>query len=206
MERASVRHYAHPLERIPGSVPASRLEFIEPCLATTRNTTPAGGEWIHELAYDGSRTQAHLIGGKPTLYTRDGLDCSGTFGSITRDLRLLDARDAILDGEVVVHGTARLFYFVFDLLYLNGFDLRSAPLIRRKRLLAHLLSAMPMRRVRLAEHLEAEGPEVFQRACEMGIAGIVSKKRESAYRGGTQDTWVEVRCAKRTRRASGQHE
>ena len=211
---ALLRQSAHPLGRLPGSVPAPRPDFIEPCLATVRESTPAGGEWLHELEYEGARTQAHLVGGKPILYTRDGLACSETFASITQALQLLNARDAVLDGEIVVldeHGAAnrhelqrdidagrtdRLLYFVFDLLYLNGFDLRSAPLIRRKRLLAHLLSATPMRQIRFASHVEADGPAVLERAREMRIAGIVSKKRESAYRGGMQDTWVNVRCEK----------
>jgi DNA primase len=215
MERApAFRQYLHPLGRVPGGVPASHPGFIEPCLATVRESAPSGSEWIHELEYDGRRTQAHLIDGKPVLYTRDGLDCSETFASITQALRLLAARNAILDGEIVVldeRGAAdrqelqrdidagrtdRLLYFVLDLLYLDGFDLRSVPLIERKRLLGHLLSALPMRRIRLAEHAEADGAAVFERACEMNIAGIVSKKRESAYRGGTQDTWVYVGCAK----------
>jgi DNA primase len=219
MERAAnLRQSLHPLGRIPGGVPALRPGFIEPCLATLRETAPAGGEWIHEIEYNGSRTQAHLIDGKPVLYTSEGLDCSKAFDSIAQALQLLAARDAILDGEVVVldeRGAAdprelqrdieggrtdRLIYFVFDLLYLDGFDLRSVPLIERKRLLAHLLSAIPMRRIRLADHVEAEGPAVFKRACEMHIAGIVSKKRESAYRAGRQDTWVNVRCAKRGKR------
>jgi DNA primase len=219
MERAALlRQTLHPLGRIPGGVPASRPGFIEPCLATVRENVPAGDEWIHEIQYDGSRTQAHLIDGKPVLYASDGLDCSKTFASVTQALQMLAARDAILDGEVVVldeYGAAdrhelqrdidagrtdRLLYFVFDLLYLDGFDLRSVPLIERKRLLAHLLSAWPMRRIRLADHVEADGPAVFERACEMRIAGIISKKRESAYRAGIQDTWVNVRCAKRARR------
>jgi DNA primase len=220
MERATpLRHYLPPLGRIPGGVPAPRPGFIEPCVATARRQVPAGGEWIHELEYHGCRTQAHLIGGKPVLYDSDGLDCSKTFASITRSLRLLAARDAILDGEVVVLDergatdrhqlqcdidagrTDRFVYFAFDLLYLDGFDLRSVPLIERKRLLAHLLRAIPMRRIWLAEHVEADGPAVFERACEMHIAGIVSKKRESAYRAGVQDTWVNVKCAKRVKRA-----
>ena len=220
MERANAfRQYPHhPLGRIPGGVPASRPGFIEPCLATAHEGAPAGREWIHELAYDGSRTQAHLIDGKPVLYTSDGLDCSRTFASVTHALQLLAARDAVLDGEVVVldeRGAAdrnelqrdidagrtdRLIYFVFDLLYLDGFDLRSAPLVERKRLLAHLLSAIPMPRIRLADHLEADGPAVFERAREMRIAGIVSKRRESAYRAGVQDTWVNVRCTKHVKR------
>jgi DNA primase len=220
MERAStLRHSLHPLGSVPGGVPALHPGFIEPCLATPRADAPAGDEWIHELRYDGRRTQAHLLNGKPVLYTSDGIDCSKTFASIARALQLLAARDAILDGEVVVldeRGAAnaeelqrdidagrtdRLVYFVFDLLYLDGFDLRSVPLIRRKRLLAHLLNALPMRRVRLAEHLEADGRAVLERAREMRIAGIVSKKRASAYRAGVQDTWVSTKCtAKRAKR------
>jgi DNA primase len=219
MERATtLRQSRHPLGRVPGSVPAARPGFIWPCLATAREDAPAGDEWIHELAYDGSRTQAHLTDGKAVLYTSDGLDCSTTFASITQALRLLVARDAILDGEVVVldeRGAAdpdelqrdidagrtdRLVYFVFDLLYVDGFDLRSVPLIERKRLLARVLSVLPMQRIRLAGHVEADGPDVFERACEMQIAGIVSKKRESAYRTGMQDTWVDVRCAKPAKR------
>jgi DNA primase len=218
MERAALRQSLPLLGRVPGCVPASRPGFIEPCLATVRQDPPAGGEWIHELDYDGSRTQAHLINGNPVLYTRDGLDCSTTFASITQALQLLAARDAVLDGEVVVldeRGAAdpakfqrdiaagrtdRLVYFVFDLLHLDGFDLRSVPLIERKRLLAHVLSALPLRRIRLAEHVDANGPAVFERACEMRIAGIVSKKRESAYRAGIQDTWVNVGCVKRVKR------
>lgn len=220
MDRATtLRQSLHPLGRIPGGVPAPRPGFIEPCLATARVAAPAGNDWIHELEYRGSRTQAHLIGGTPVLYTTGGLDCSKTFASITQSLRLLAARDAILDGDVVVldeRGAAdpevlqrdvdagrtdRLVYFVFDLLYLDGFDLRLVPLIERKRLLSHLLSALPMQRIRLADHVEADGPAVFERACEMHIAGIVSKQRESAYRAGMQDTWVHVRCAKPGKRA-----
>ena len=215
---AARRRSLSPLAHLPGGTPALRPGFIEPCLATVREHAPAGGEWIHELKYDGSRIQAHLIDGKPVLYTSDGLDCSRTFASITQALQLLAARDAILDGEVVVldeRGAAepdelqrdidvgrtdRLVYFVFDLLYLDGFDLRSVPLIERKRMLAHVLNVLPMRRIRLAEHLEADGSAVFEHACEMRIAGIVSKKRASAYRGGLQDTWVNATCAKHARR------
>jgi DNA primase len=214
MERATPRRLnLHPIGRIPGGTPALHPGFIDPCLATARDHSPSGDEWIHELKYDGSRTQAHLVDGKPLLFNGEGLDCSTIFASIAHALQTLSARAAILDGEVVVldvRGAAspcelqrdieagrtdRLVYFVFDLLYLDGVDLRSVPLIERKRLLAHVLRALPMQRVRVASHVEADGPAVFERACEMQIAGIVSRKRESAYRSGRQDTWIEARCA-----------
>src|SRR5262245_13844668 len=103
MERATtLRQTVHPLGRIRGGVPAPRPKFIEPCLATARTDAPAGDEWIHELQYDGRRAQAHLINGKPVLYDSDAMDCSKAFASIARALQMLAARDAILDGEVVV--------------------------------------------------------------------------------------------------------
>lgn len=216
MERAAgLPRSLHPLTRIPGGVPAPRPGFFEPCVATVHGRPPAGSEWIHELHYEGARTQAHLIDGRSALFTSEGRDCSKTFASLMHALQLLPARDAVLDGNVVVldergaadrHAldadiesgrTDRLLYFVFDLLYVDGVDLRSVPLIERKRMLAHLLSVIPMRRIRLASHVEADGPAVLERACELDIAGIVSKRRESAYRGGMQDTWVAVRCSKR---------
>ena len=192
--------HAHPLARVGGSVPAPYPGFIEPCLAAARNQAPAGNEWIHEIEYGGARTQAHLINGQSRLYDKDGSDCTIACAPIARALQLLVAREAILDGEIAAERGDSLLYFVFDLLYLDGFDLRSVPLVKRKRLLAHLLSAIPTRHIRLVEHLEAEGPDVLERACEMRITGIVSKKRESAYRGGTQETWINVKCAKQDRR------
>lgn len=223
MERAAPRRRnLYPLERIPGGTPALHPGFIEPCLATARDYPPAGEEWIHELKYDGRRAQAHVLDGKPVLYNSEGVDCSTTFDSISQALRLLCARYAILDGEIVVldeRGAAdptelqrdidagrtdRLVYFVFDLLYLDGVDMRSVPLGERKRLLSHLLRALPRQRVRIASHVEADGSAVFERACEMQLAGIVSRKRGSAYRSGVQDTWVEARCGKHLRLVSSE--
>lgn len=223
MERAAPRRRnLYPLERIAGGTPALHPGFIEPCLATVRDYPPAGEEWIHELEYDGRRTQAHLIEGRPVLYDSEGLNCSATFGSITQALLLLSARYAILDGEIVVldergaanagelqrdidaSRTDRFVYLVFDLLYLDGVDVRSVPLIERKRLLSHLLNALPRQRVRIASHVEADGAAVFERACEMQITGIVSRRRDSAYRSGVQDTWVEARCKKHLRPSSNE--
>jgi bifunctional non-homologous end joining protein LigD len=189
--------------------------FVEPCLATPRASVPKRGDWIHEIKHDGYRAQAHLIGRKSVIYTRRGYDWSETFASITHALRALPARDVILDGEVVVTDnrgisdyhllqadlakgrTDRLVCFAFDLLYLDGIDLRNAPLIERKRLLTELLDTVPETgRIRLSKHIEADAAAVFQQACAMHFEGIVSKERHSPYRSGRQDTWLKVKCIK----------
>lgn len=121
---------------------------------------------------------------------------------------MLDERGAAnaseLPRDVEAGRTDRFVYLVFDLLYLDGVDVRSVPLIERKRLLSHLLNALPRHRVRIASHVEADGIAVFERACEMQITGIVSRKRDSAYRSGVQDTWIEARCEKHLRPASNE--
>jgi bifunctional non-homologous end joining protein LigD len=187
------------------------LGFVDPCLAKLRPSPPAGGEWLHEIKYDGYRTQAHLRDGRCILYTRRGYNWTSRFATIAESLRAIKV-DAILDGEVVVTGASgvadfhalqgdlaegrsdRLGYFAFDLLYLNGQDLRPLSLERRKQLLERLLKDVPTQRIRLSSHLEADGPAVFKQACAMHLEGIISKRRDAPYRSGRQDTWVKTKC------------
>jgi bifunctional non-homologous end joining protein LigD len=116
--------------------------FIEPCLPTLTDGIPHGPGWLHEIKYDGYRTQAHLKEAAATLYTRRGYDWTARFGTLAQALSGFPARNAILDGEVVVPDESgipdfealyadlannrmeRLIYYVFDLLYLDGQDLR----------------------------------------------------------------------------------
>jgi len=189
--------------------------FIEPCLATQKEHVPSQGLWIHEIKHDGYRVQAHLVGGKAHLYTRRGYDWSRKFSSLAHEIKQLQRRELILDGEVVIPdargvsdfhalqndlagGRAdRLVYFVFDVLYRDGWDLRAAPLIARKEALAELFAeSSPMKRIRLSEHLEADADAVFRQACAMNIEGIVSKERDSIYRSGRQESWIKVKCIK----------
>ena len=200
--------------QIPGAIRATYPGFIDPCLAAERDAVPEGDQWVHEIKYDGYRAQGHLVDGKLAIYTRRGYDWSDTFCTVTASLKSLPAQTAIVDGEVVVpdvHGIAdfhllqqdlsqhradRFVYFVFDLLYLDGFDLRQSPLLERKRALSTLLSGMKTQRIRLSEHIEAQGDAVFERACAMQLEGIVCKDRNSLYRSGRQQTWVKVKCVK----------
>src|SRR5581483_2573400 len=151
---------------IKGAPRAAYPGFVDPCLATEREAVPEGDQWLHEIKYDGYRAQGHLIDGKPAIYTRRGYDWSDRFSTIADALSSLRAHTAIVDGEVVVpdeRGIAdyhllqqtlsqsradRLVYFVFDLLYLDGRDLRQMPLVERKRALSTLLAGMNTSRIR----------------------------------------------------------
>jgi bifunctional non-homologous end joining protein LigD len=214
MRRAAARRSdAHTLE-IPGAIRAAYPGFVDPCLAVERNAAPKGDQWLPEIKYDGYRAQGHLIDGKPAIYTRRGYDWSDRFSSVTDALRTLRAHTAIVDGEVVVpdergiadyhllqqdlsqHRADRLVYFVFDLLYLDGFDLRQSPLIERRRALSTLLTAIQTQRIRFSEHIEADPAAVFERACAMQLEGILYKDRNSLYRSGRQETWFKVKCLK----------
>jgi bifunctional non-homologous end joining protein LigD len=170
--------------------------------------------WIHEIKFDGYRTQAHLHNGRPAIYTRRAYDWTRRFQTIADALTALPSKDLILDGEAVVadsrgvpdfgllhaHLAARrqdrLLYYAFDLLYLDGFDLRRARLGERKRLLSELLAGAP-ERILYAEHLEGEGADIYQRACAMGLEGIVSKQQDTPYRSGRTESWIKVKCGKR---------
>ncbi len=200
---------------VSGAVRAPYPGFIEPCLATPRAEVPRRGEWIHEIKHDGYRAQAHLLDSKAVMYTRRGYEWTDSFVSIAKALPELPARQVILDGEVVVPDargvsdyhklqedlsrgrTDRLIYFAFDLLYLDGLDLRGVTLVERKRLLADLLVDVPENgRIQLNQHIEADASAVFKQACAMHIEGIVSRECSSLYRSGRQESWVKIKCIK----------
>jgi bifunctional non-homologous end joining protein LigD len=199
---------------VPGARPAPFPGFIEPCHPTLRQKAPSGGNWVHEIKFDGYRTQAHLRNGEPAIYTRRGYDWTLRFQPIADALAVLPAQDLILDGEAVVADSRgipdfrllhadlaagrqdRLLYHAFDLLYLDGLDLRGAPLVERKRLLAELLVGASDRML-YAEHLEGNGQEIQERACAMGLEGIVSKQQDAPYRSGRVESWIKVKCGKR---------
>jgi bifunctional non-homologous end joining protein LigD len=149
---------------LPGARPAPFPGFIEPCHPTLRQKAPSGRDWVHEIKLDGYRTQAHLRNGEPAIYTRRGYDWTVRFQPIAEALAALPAKDLILDGEAVVADSRgipdfgllhadlaagrrdRLLYYAFDLLYLDGFDLRGARLIERKRPAGRRIRTHPLRR------------------------------------------------------------
>lgn len=189
--------------------------FIKPSLATLTRKPPKGIKWLHEIKFDGYRLQVHIRGEKTSLLTRSGLNWTEKFGTlITGHLASLPLQEAILDGELVVEGengapdfsalqsdlsegrTDRFVLYLFDLLFLDGYDLRPAPLIERKTALEMLLQEAPSP-LRYSEHFEEDGEQVLRHACLLSLEGIVSKDRNAAYRSGRGKEWMKAKCALR---------
>jgi bifunctional non-homologous end joining protein LigD len=172
--------------------------FIAPCLPTKTDKLPSGSEWLHEIKHDGFRIIARKNGPRVRLYSRPGNDLTYRFPLIVEALARLRSRSCIIDGEAVAcddngvasfnlvryrHHDESIFLYAFDLIELNGDDLRRDPLEGRKGTLEMMLTkAGPG--IRFNEHMEGDGETVFRHACKLGLEGIVSKRKDSAYRSG----------------------
>jgi bifunctional non-homologous end joining protein LigD len=191
---------------------------VEPELATLVDAAPEGDDFIHEIKFDGYRVLARIEAGNVTLLTRRGHDWTERMPVVAEALAALGVRTALIDGEVVMldeHGVsdfqllqnslngdrgAPLVYYAFDLLHLDGSDLRGAPLLERKALLRALLERVPRslaETIRLSDHVVGRGPEFFGKACELGVEGIVSKRANAPYRSGRGRDWLKVKCTER---------
>lgn len=191
--------------------------FIEPQLATLRPSPPEGEDWLHEIKFDGYRIQAHVSGGKVKLFTRKGLDWTPKFGNaIAKSLAALDCDDAIIDGEVVALSdkgvasfsalqdalsagrTSSMLYYVFDLLHLNGADLRGTALAERKeKLLALIGGGNNSTPLHYSEHFTEPGRTMLAHVCKMGLEGVISKRADARYEAGRGSGWIKAKCTLR---------
>lgn len=191
-------------------------DFVQPSLATLSEKAPENGNWIHEIKFDGYRIQARLEGGKVKLLTRKGLDWTHKFPGIAAAVAALPAETALIDGELVVndeHGVSSfsalqqalkatdksaMLYYVFDLMHLNGDDLRPLPLTHRKAALAQLLKkAGDTGPIHLSESLDEPGPVLVKHACKLGLEGIISKRTDAGYHSGRGYDWLKTKCSDR---------
>jgi bifunctional non-homologous end joining protein LigD len=205
---------AKSLRKIPGAKAAAMPARIELQLATLRKLPPAGSDWIHEIKFDGYRMLCRIEGGKVGLVTRGRHDWTNRFSHLASDLLKLPVKSAWLDGEIVAlrpdgisdfstlqaafrkKATSQLVYSVFDLLYLDGYDLRQCALADRKRLLATILEEMGVR-VQYVEHVEGRGHEFFEQCRNMGLEGAVCKRADRGHQPGRNDDWIKVKCKRR---------
>ncbi|MDP2400928.1 MAG: DNA polymerase ligase N-terminal domain-containing protein, partial [Actinomycetota bacterium] len=200
----------------PGDDPIPADEPFQ--LATLAEEVPVGEQWLHEVKYDGYRLRVIKDHGRVSVRTRNGLDWTGRFPGVAAAAADLPVSSAVLDGEAVVFSddglsdfgalqhslshsdSAGVRYVAFDLLYLDGHDLRGLPLRQRKELLDGLLGSERGPRaatLMLAEHYDGSGPEFWRQACALSLEGVISKRAERPYIGGRSRDWIKIKCALR---------
>ncbi|ADV13007.1 ATP-dependent DNA ligase [Mesorhizobium ciceri] len=186
-----------------------RLKFIEPLMPTLVDRPPEGGDWIHEVKFDGYRSQMIIDEGGARIFTRRGLDWSSKYRDLAAAAALLNVENAIIDGEIIVLNAAGLsdfaelrkaitrrqhdLYFVaFDLLHLNGHDLCDMALEDRREILEGMIP--PDIRIQFSQALPGEASAVYHLVDQAGLEGMVSKRRDSKYRSGPSTSWLKVKC------------
>jgi bifunctional non-homologous end joining protein LigD len=186
--------------------------FVTPQLATLVEEPPSTGDWVYEVKYDGYRLLAKLANGKAQLFTRAGNDWTAKLPGLAAELEKLGLDGTWLDGEIVVpaddgrssfqqlqnafdaSNDSKIVYYVFDAPFLNGSDLRSLPLLDRKKRLEESLKGNT---VRYSAHLSADPHEALARACEMKLEGLIAKRADSVYNPGRSRDWLKLKCRQR---------
>ncbi|HVX60486.1 MAG TPA: DNA ligase D, partial [Pirellulales bacterium] len=182
-------------------------------LASLSDGPPEGDRWLHEIKFDGYRLLCRLSRGRARFITRGRQDWTDRFPGLSKAAAGLDVKSAVLDGEAVAllpngvssfqtlqnafrgESAAPIVYYAFDLLYLDGRDLRTMPLEERKERLAALLKDVdPEGALRYSEHISGQGPEFFRQACERGLEGMISTRRDRPYQGGRGVDWIKTKC------------
>lgn len=195
---------------LEGAAPGDPPEGpFEPQLARLGDTPPRGGQWLHELKWDGYRILATVADGEPRLWSRNALEWTGKLPEIRDAIEALGLESAALDGELIAGsgGTAdfnllqstlsgerqdALALVLFDLLHIDGVDISEAPLAARKALLQELLEGAP-RQLAYSSHIEGDGEAAFELAAEGDFEGIISKRGDRPYRGGRGSDWRKTK-------------
>jgi bifunctional non-homologous end joining protein LigD len=188
--------------------------FVPPQLATLAKQPPAGSDWLHEIKLDGYRMICKIHNRVARIYSRNNNDWTSKFRNIATALSKLSVDSAWIDGEVVSlretgissfqelqnilssNDTSKIYYFAFDLPYLNGYDLRQVPLIERKKVLQEILAKAPDA-MRYSSHVLGSGKEFFDQSCRMKLEGTVAKRASSGYLSGRSTAWLKVKCVLR---------
>ena len=189
--------------------------FVEPQLALLKKSVPTGGRWLHEIKYDGYRTICRIESGKVQLLTRGGHDWTEAYGNLATDLKAIPVKHALFDGEIIWpdregrpdfqglqnalsnEASTGFVYCVFDLLFLNGEDLRERPLIERKDLLKSLLDRVKKPSIQFSQHFRDVGQELLDQSCQLRLEGIISKDSEAPYVSGRTPAWQKIKCSER---------
>ncbi|TGQ66048.1 ATP-dependent DNA ligase [Mesorhizobium sp. M00.F.Ca.ET.186.01.1.1] len=186
-----------------------RLKFVAPLMPTLVDQPPEGENWLHEVKFDGYRSQLIIDEDGTRIYTRNGLDWTSKYRDLVAEAAHLGADSAIVDGEIIVLNDAglsdfgalrkaitrrqhELYFVAFDLLHLDGQDLRDMALEERREILSGMTE--PGRRIQFSEPLPGDAKAIFHLLDQAGLEGMVSKRRDSKYRSGPSTAWLKAKC------------
>jgi bifunctional non-homologous end joining protein LigD len=213
--RSSARFLAR---MVPGAA-AAPVDFVAPCRTVTKRSPPRSRGWVHEILFQGLRLQARVEKGRVALRDTEGPAESRALRRIAAGFSALPVNRVLVDGVAVVqsaggasdraalaaalaaaHGE-RIVFFAFDLLHLDGFDIRAASLVERKRVLAALLGEAGTGTIAFSGHVEGEGRDFLSEVEALGLAGMVSKRADAPYRSGPCGDWLAVPIRQKPRPA-----
>ncbi|WP_087128931.1 DNA ligase D [Caballeronia concitans] len=198
--------------RAPDALPGEMRLLIEPQLATLVERHPAEGDWSYEIKFDGYRMLARIERGDVKLVTRNGHDWTERMPRLRAALEDLQVDTAWIDGEAVVldatgkpdfnalqnafdrRSTADIVLFVFDLLWLNGSDIREQPLRARRALLHELMQSVDSPLLRYSDDFAEDPASLVASACKMQLEGIIGKRADAPYRSGRSNDWIKLKC------------
>lgn len=201
-----------PESALKGFVPS----VLSPQMATLVNKIPSGDEWTYEIKLDGYRMMSHIDDGVK-IFTRNGIDWTAKLKNIADSLKELKIAPGWVDGEIIYPGQdglpdfgalqnafdskndGEIIYYLFDMPFYNGYDLRNTGLTERRRLLKDVLdhSESVSGRIRFSEDFTAGGGDMLDSACRLGLEGIMGKRRDSHYMSGRTQSWVKIKCSQR---------
>src|SRR5262245_17020915 len=187
------------------------LRFIEPQLASSVDQPPEGKHWIHEIKHDGYRSQVVIERGKARVFSRNGYDWSDRYPGIVRAAGKVGCKSVIIDGEAIMqngHGASdfealqsalrkqpnSIILYAFDLLHLDGKDLRQETLLERRAHLQALVGDDDESRIQFSDEFDGDGHTLFKACAERALEGIVSKHALAPYRSGRSRTWLKTKC------------
>lgn len=187
------------------------LKFIKPMEPELVDTPPQGDEWLHEIKFDGYRTQIIKDENGIRLFTKNGYDWTGRYIELAGEAEAIEAESFIIDGETITVNEAGLSDFhalqsavtrrkpsrdlylvAFDLLHLNGHDLRNMPVEDRREILQELIPAVG--RIQVSKAMPGTGDAVYHLVDRAGLEGMVSKRKDSVYRSGPTMNWRKIKC------------
>ena len=200
------------LSTVAGARPAQLPAVLQPQLATLASSVPSTGLWTYEIKLDGYRLMARVESGQVALFTRGGHDWSAKLPGLVAEIKKLGLKSAWLDGEIVVLGedglpsfsllqnsfdgqtAVGIDYFLFDMPYCNGYDLRQVVLVERRRWLKTLIDGKALEHLRYSADFPGDAAALVQSACKMKLEGMLAKRADAPYASGRTTTWLKLKC------------